>query len=530
MKAVRTLVLLSSAAGLSMANFAHAADLPIKAKAVEYVRVCSLYGAGFWYIPGTDTCIKIGGYLRVDSTFDGGGSHGQPAWNGDSGQRNRYFDDFVSRSRFALQVDTRTATEYGVVRTYAQANFQFNNFGTANPSAGTFGISLPGGLSGSVLNGVGGGYVAVEYVFIQFAGFTFGHSASAYETPWQESPSNISSFILGGHGQNTDTGVNNIQYTAQFGNGVSGTIALEDPSVQDRTSLYNLSTGLNAVGTGGFAYGGTHAPDVVGNIKVDQAWGLFQVSAAAHEVDASYNILTASTAAPNNLSEISGHPETKWGGSVQAALDVKNIPTGPGDDIKVEGSYAKGLTKNIIATSSASPSFAMFGGSSRAYQSVGFGATTDAVFLPVLNGGSGDLKLTESWGFRGSFTHNWDAHWNSSIFGTGSWVHYNGTVGDLTTAKGQYCFAYVTSNKLTAANTSADFSCNPDFAVFQVGFNTKWTPVKNLTFTGEVQYVHLDQNFSGTATLTPSAPKPTTTYEYKDQNTVLLQIRAQRNF
>jgi hypothetical protein len=55
-----------------------AADLPVKAKAVEYVRICSLYSAGFFYIPGTDTCIKLGGYLRVDTTFNGG-PHGQPA-------------------------------------------------------------------------------------------------------------------------------------------------------------------------------------------------------------------------------------------------------------------------------------------------------------------------------------------------------------------------------------------------------------------------------------------------------------------
>jgi hypothetical protein len=40
---------------------AQAADLPVKVKAVEYVRICSLYGAGFFYIPGTDTCIKLGG-------------------------------------------------------------------------------------------------------------------------------------------------------------------------------------------------------------------------------------------------------------------------------------------------------------------------------------------------------------------------------------------------------------------------------------------------------------------------------------
>jgi hypothetical protein len=66
----RTLIL-GSAAGLIAMSGAQAADLPVKAKAVEYVRICSLYGAGFFYIPGTDTCIKLGGYLRVDTTFNG---------------------------------------------------------------------------------------------------------------------------------------------------------------------------------------------------------------------------------------------------------------------------------------------------------------------------------------------------------------------------------------------------------------------------------------------------------------------------
>ncbi|MDU6749101.1 MAG: porin, partial [Bradyrhizobium sp.] len=49
MKTVKSLVLGSGAALLAMSG-AHAADLPIKAKPVEYVRVCSMYGAGFFYI------------------------------------------------------------------------------------------------------------------------------------------------------------------------------------------------------------------------------------------------------------------------------------------------------------------------------------------------------------------------------------------------------------------------------------------------------------------------------------------------
>ena len=228
-------LILGSAASLLAIGAAQAADLPVKAKAVEYVRICSLYGAGFFYIPGTDTCIKLGGYLRVDTTFNGG-AHGAPAWSGDLGQQNRFRDQFVSRSRMALAIDTRTATEYGVVRTFGQGDFQFNNFGSTNP-AGSVG-SQTSGLSSSLLSTAGGGYVAVEFLFIQFAGFTFGKSASAYASPWHGAPGNIDSNLLGGH--TTDTGVNNIQYEAQFGNGVSGTVGLEDPTVWNRTAVYNL--------------------------------------------------------------------------------------------------------------------------------------------------------------------------------------------------------------------------------------------------------------------------------------------------
>ena len=81
MKMIKSLVL-GSTAGLIAMGGAQAADLPVKAKAVEYVRICSLYGSGFFYIPGTDTCIKLRAHLRVDSTFNGG-AEGQPAWHGE---------------------------------------------------------------------------------------------------------------------------------------------------------------------------------------------------------------------------------------------------------------------------------------------------------------------------------------------------------------------------------------------------------------------------------------------------------------
>jgi hypothetical protein len=100
-------------------------------------------------------------------------------------------------------------------------------------------------------------------------------------------------------------------------------------------------------------------------------------------VNASYNVLGVG-GVPTALSEISGHPEDKWGGAVNMALQIKNIPWGAGDDFKIDATYALGDTKAVVSTSGASPSFAMFGGTSRlgAYQSIGFGQTSDAVFLP----------------------------------------------------------------------------------------------------------------------------------------------------
>ena len=132
MKMVKSLIL-GSAAGLIAMSGAQAADLPVKAKAVEYVRICSLYGAGFFYIPGTDTCIKLGGYVRIDTTFNGS-IYGSRPGRAISVNGNRYRDYFASRSRMALTVDTRTATEYGVVRTFGQGDFQFSTQGQQRAS------------------------------------------------------------------------------------------------------------------------------------------------------------------------------------------------------------------------------------------------------------------------------------------------------------------------------------------------------------------------------------------------------------
>ena len=150
MKMVKSLIL-GSAAGLIAVSGAQAADLPVKAKAVEYVRICSLYGAGFFYIPGTDTCIKLGGYLRVETAFNGSVFNG--AYATQLGAQNRLSNYYTARSRQDLTVDTRTATEYGVVRTFFDATFSWTS--GAYGGNGTGGTVYSGAAQAGGFGGVG---------------------------------------------------------------------------------------------------------------------------------------------------------------------------------------------------------------------------------------------------------------------------------------------------------------------------------------------------------------------------------------
>src|SRR6202011_2626611 len=245
MKMVKSLVL-GSAAGLIAMSGAQAADLPVKAKAVEYVRICSLYGAGFFYIPGTDTCIKLGGYLRVETAFNTTSLYGG-AYSASQGAQNRLSNYYTSRSREDFNIDTRTATEYGVVRTFFDATFSWTD-GTysATGTGSTIYDQIRAGSSASApgnatAGGVAGGALGVYYAFIQFAGFTIGKAVSQFSTPWQNYPGNNFDGLVGGGG--TVTGVNQFSYTADFGNGVSGTLSAQDQTQYYQAGVNNLSAG-----------------------------------------------------------------------------------------------------------------------------------------------------------------------------------------------------------------------------------------------------------------------------------------------
>ena len=129
MKMVKSL-LLGTAAGFVAVAGAQAADMPVKA-AVQYVKICNLYGDGFYYIPGTNICLKLGGYVRAQFYYDYGQNATQTPFFGTNINNDRGTalgfnlngvgsgsSDFTMRTRAVITVDTREQTDYGVLRTY----------------------------------------------------------------------------------------------------------------------------------------------------------------------------------------------------------------------------------------------------------------------------------------------------------------------------------------------------------------------------------------------------------------------------
>src|SRR5262249_57586937 len=107
-----------SAARLVAVAGTDAPDLPVKAKPVEYVKICSLYGEGFFYIPGSDICLKVGGYVQADFGWNRAGN-GQPHYNGgNGGAQDRSVSPYSTRNRAHFNFDSRTQTAYRTPPTF----------------------------------------------------------------------------------------------------------------------------------------------------------------------------------------------------------------------------------------------------------------------------------------------------------------------------------------------------------------------------------------------------------------------------
>src|SRR5262245_18716903 len=309
-------LLLGTAAGLVAVAGAQAADMPVKAAPVQYVKICSLYGDGFYYIPGTDTCLKMGGYLRVQAEYNMGGG-GVVVGDNAGGElaQGRFTRDLTNdinyRVRGAISWDVRQQTEHGTLRTYVR-------FGAENTTPQTTGV----------------GTTFTQFwasALIQFAGFTVGRSQSFFDLVTDGGAYSYHNVRVSG-----DAGASGEilwAYTAQFGNGFSGTVSLEDPATRKGGTIDLSSTALfvpataqladNAFAIQGLTQGtgpfGFRVPDLIANLRVDQQWGFAGISAALHDVSAAYygtNTAVNLVNANPGGGVTNGHPPDKYGWAV----------------------------------------------------------------------------------------------------------------------------------------------------------------------------------------------------------------------
>src|SRR5262245_22492207 len=284
-------LLLGSAAGLVAVSGTQAADLPVKAKPVQYVRICDLYGSGFYYIPGSEICLKVGGYVQADYGWNHAGS-GQPHYTGGNGAQDRTVAPYSSRHRAHFNFDSRTQTSYGTLRTYVAVHIEHRDQGTVT--------------------------VSPARAFIQWAGFTFGHTKSFTDVPGTPAADTFRSLHQTQAQSDTGAnGTNQIAYTWELGNGMTLNVGADERRTK---ALANLSNNVVAVGSNpGTAFGPYQHPTPWVNFAINQAWGRFGVSAIFNKVNATYYTGCCS------------YPDDKWGWAVLSGIDIKAPWAGPGD-------------------------------------------------------------------------------------------------------------------------------------------------------------------------------------------------------
>ncbi|MET7242003.1 porin [Methylobacterium sp. EM32] len=493
MKLVKSL-LLGSAAGLTVVAAAQAADLPIKkAVPVEYVRVCSTHGAGFFYIPGTDTCLRVSGRARFQATYLQSYTRGT---NNNGGDLTGY------QGLGRLNLDARTATGYGTLRAFVRFDLSYGTgpflaSGTAR-NAGTgfpaFGVDT----FGRVTNGV-----SLDKAFIQFAGFTAGRAASFFDFYAHDLE-----FIASSLGSDISS-TNLLAYTATFGQGFSATLSMEDPLLR-KTPIYGSgSAGANFTGYQIFTPGsgnftpvlGTNAfgqpviadydviqrqrlPDFVGALRYDAAWGSAQISAAVHEINAANANQVRSFGGFSTVGAVAPRPNSEYGWAVQGGLKI-NLPfIAAGDLLYLQGSYGEGAIRytGYNAWLGGYTNFATLAAGTSLGTSL-----VDAVINPV----NGKADLSTSWTVVASYLHYWTPEWRSAVFGSYGEMSYGkasranlGLVNQISgfatsSLPSPFAPGYAFSNQIRDTNQLI------------VGANLIWSPVRDLDIGLEGNYARL---------------------------------------
>lgn len=485
MKMVNSL-LLASAAGVVAVSGAQAADLPVKAKPVEYVKVCSLYGAGFYYIPGTDICLKIGAAFRAEYAV---GNFGSSLTNldatGADGQRTRITGpDYQQRARSYLWLDARQQTAYGTLRAYMNvghnSDFAAGNTNATNPSATA---------------------IYANRAFIQLAGFTWGLATSYYD--FYSSPA--TSYSVPWSSDTGDGGYKVAAYTAQLGNGVSASLSLEEPRRQVVTNTSIIGGTFNTAAPAlGSACAGTYGPgsglcgtsplaglgtitspsqvvytvgalpiqdelktvmpDIVANLRIDQAWGSAQVMGALHKVGGGYygstfgagsgflstcaNGTSGGSGSPGTFqgNTCSGHPDDKMGWAVGAGVKINFPMIGPGDYLQAQYNYTVGASRYAALTPAGAGGPGIFGEGTGQGTTLGMGFFQDGVYCgggslqayggPIsstigqgqsvsLHCGSTAIQLTKVWSAQAAYEHFWTPSLKTSLVGAYTHIGYN---------------------------------------------------------------------------------------------------------
>ena len=538
--------LLGSVAGVFAVAGAQAADLPVKkAVPVEYVRVCSAYGAGFFYIPGTDTCLRVSGRARFEVGYNEALSRNQGA-----GDTTGY------RGLARINLDARTQTGYGTLRAFSRLEFAsrtgYSNFasGTQQRIANAF-PALGQDQFGRAQN-----FISTDKAFIQFAGFTAGRASSFFDFY-----ANDFEIIGGALGSNLPS-TNLLAYTSKLGDsGFSATLSLEDPTFR-RNTIFSASVAAAnaAAGTSAFAnFAALNAPspvflgfdaagqptgvgfvdviqrnrlpDFVGVLRYDAAWGSAQLSAAVKEVNTGNFLpgflgttgagvaLTAANAVARS------RPSTEYGWAVQGGLKI-NLPfLAPGDTLYLQGAYGEGATLYS--------GYANYSGSYISTITNVSGASFNQFFNDAtLNPLTGRLQLTSSFSAVASLLHYWSPEWRSAFFG--SYGEHNQAPG-ARAAQGVASALVGGGPGVPGTRTFALNQTLRDSYQIYTGASLIWSPVRDLDIGVEGIYskigvqngrvLDLNKSFGVSQTAIPLNAQTVTSFD-----TVQVRIRVQRDF
>jgi hypothetical protein len=476
------------------------------------VKVCSLYGAGFYYIPGTDICLKLGGYVRYQVNYNPGSITAGPFSGGNSFNDRVNDPRFAQRTRALLAIDTRQQTAYGTLRTYMVIGY------TQDTNANT-GLSAVAGANTPLYANRG---------FIQIAGFTFGKATSYFDFVSTAAVAYNAGFT---HAPDTGDGGQIVgAYTAQFGNGVSASIAIEQ-SRRNNTWYAGTATPaslLVAFGPDNNAPGGVSAtntnqsvwPDFVANLRVDQAWGAAQISGALHDVSAGYY---GSGPAGSAIVDANGHPPQKFGFAVSAGLRINTPMIGPGDYFQAAAVYSEGAIRYASLTPISGGLMQYFQGNKFA-----FGQANDAAFGGTRATGDMKVHLTTAWSAFASYEHFWTPSLRTSWYGS----YLKVTQDDIATLG--FCTIATTGSASISGATVA--GCTPNWSAWNFGTRSQWNVTKDFYVGLDVIYSRINSASLGpnpvflTSTLLPAAGgRAPGLYSTADLDTVSATWRVHRD-